>query len=133
MKHEIPFGKREFYKNIGKTIKKKRIEKCMTQATVAEVVNISILTYRKIEKGESAPDLHLLFQMSLLFDINDMNYFFLHEEAQRHKTATKIAEDFLALMRFPSTSKYVSLTKNTTDKTIERLEQEYYKSRKTPS
>ncbi len=56
--------------NIGENIKRLRKSKNITQEQLAEVVNLSVTAISKWERGETYPDITLLFPLAHFFEIS---------------------------------------------------------------
>ena len=56
--------------NIGKTIKKLREEKSMTQYNLAEKLNVTRPAVSNWETGKTSPDIDTLFKLSQIFDVS---------------------------------------------------------------
>lgn len=56
--------------DIGHRIKSLRIQKKLEPINMAELLDISINTYRKYERNESAPDINMLEKIAKIYDIS---------------------------------------------------------------
>ncbi len=56
--------------SIGENIKKLRKEKDITQEKLAEVLNVSVAAVSKWERGETYPDITLIFPLAHYFDVS---------------------------------------------------------------
>ena len=56
--------------DIGQRIKTLRVKKKLEPISIAEMLNISINTYRKYERNESAPDLNMLEKIAKIHEIS---------------------------------------------------------------
>lgn len=56
------------------TLKKKRIDKRMTQAEVAEQIGIKREHYTKIELGDSNPSLPVYLKLKSVLDLEDTDF-----------------------------------------------------------
>ncbi len=70
--------------NIANNIVELRKSKKWTQAELAEKLNYTDKAVSKWERGESTPDVEILYQMSLLFGVT-IDYFF-HEDSSMNIT-----------------------------------------------
>lgn len=56
------------------TLKKKRIEKQMTQVQVAKMIGIKREHYTKIELGDSNPSLPVYFKLKEVLELSDKDF-----------------------------------------------------------
>lgn len=72
--------------DIGNKLKTLRVKKKLEVIDMAEILKISVNTYRKYERNESAPDLNMLekianvYEVSILDLLNKDNYTFNNNE-----------------------------------------------------
>lgn len=59
-----------FAKELGKSIKEKRIQLGLTQLQVAEKANIQNATLSKIENGKLNPSIQQIEKLSLILNLN---------------------------------------------------------------
>lgn len=75
--------------NIGKTIKKLREEKNMTQDNLAEKMNVTRQAVSNWETGKTSPDIDTLFKLSQIFDVS-MEEIIYGEKQSRVKNVTNV-------------------------------------------
>jgi len=74
--------------DLGHKLKTLRVKKKLEPINIAELLDISINTYRKYERNESAPDLKMLEKIASIHEISiidllkDENYTFNNHENQ---------------------------------------------------
>lgn len=79
--------------NIANNITSLRKSKNWTQAELAELLNYSDKTISKWERGESTPDVEIIYQMSQLFDV-PIDYFF-KEPNENQPALTKKTNEYI--------------------------------------
>ncbi len=90
---------------IGKFIAEQRKEKKLTQAQLAEKLNITDRAVSKWESGICLPDVSLFIPLCKIFEI-DLNELFLGEKIAEEKVEEKLEESFLPIIK-----KYQKITK----------------------
>ena len=98
--------KNEIYKKFGERILKLRIEKDLTQKEIAEQLGIAQQTYQGTETGNTKTTLHLLEQLSNIYNVS-MDFLagkteernIVHESKKSNANLTQDEETLIELYR----------------------------------
>jgi len=94
--------------SIGENIKKLRKEKDITQEKLAEMLNVSVAAVSKWERGETYPDITLIFPLAHYFDVTVDCLMGYNKEKIEQDISDTIKEYHRLLRSYQSTRQFIT-------------------------
>ena len=100
---------------IGETIKRLRREKDITQEALSELLGVSCAAVSKWERGETYPDITLIFPLASFFNVS-VDELMGYHSARMEEEIDKIFDEHRRLFRAGKTEEHIALMKSAKQK-----------------